>query len=120
MSPERAEGLGPKRRRWMLPLWAGLLLAVLAAQRATARSFDHGYWEAGDLTDATQAELLWYRLPVAAIVVIAAVFILGLRWWVPEKPTRAAIRIWGILASCLSAIISIGMSMFFYLEFYMD
>lgn len=121
LSPERPKLFGPKRRWWWLVLWAGSLLAVLVAQRMTAFSFESGYWEGGHLTDPTREELLWYRLPPAAIVLLAVIFFVGLRWWVPEKGTRGMIRVWGFFFSFLSILVSMGMSCFFsVLYFYMD
>jgi hypothetical protein len=98
-----------------------MLGAVLVVQRATAFAFDHGYWTPDGGTDATRAELLWYRLPVVAILLIAGVFLVGLRWWVPEKGTRSILRVWGVLFTLVSLLVSIGMSLFVsILYFYMD
>ena len=120
-SQGRPKLLGPKRRWWMLALWAGLLVAVLVVQRTTAHSFDHGYWTPRGPTDPTRAELLWYRLPIGAILLLAVVFLVGLRWWVPERGTRGILRAWGILFSFVSILVSIGMSLWFnILYFYMD
>ncbi|RPI59966.1 MAG: hypothetical protein EHM48_08015 [Planctomycetaceae bacterium] len=121
MSQDRPKLMGPRRRWWILGLWLLLLLAVLISQRATVHSFNTGHWTPSGNTDSTEAELLWYRLPVAGIVVIAVVFFIGLRWWVPEKGTRGIIRAWGIMASFMSLLISVGMSLWFMtFYFYMD
>ena len=116
----RPKLMGPRRRWWVLALWAALLLAVLVGQRATAHSFDHGYWTPDGPTEPTRAELLWYRLPIGAIVLLAVVFLVGLRWWGPEKGTRGILRVWGILLSYVSILVSIGISLWFDLHFYMD
>jgi len=118
LSQERPKLLGPKRRWWLLVLWAGLLLAVLFAQRATAFSFEHGYWTPDGFTDPTPEELLWYRLPLVAIVLIAVIFLVGLRWWVPEDGTRGILRVWGFFFSFLSFLVSVGISFWFHWYFY--
>jgi hypothetical protein len=96
-------------------------LAVLVAQRATVPSSTSGFWEGGQVTDSTRAELLWCRLPPTAIVLIAVIFFVGLRWCVPEKGTRGMIRAWGFFFRVLSTLVSFGMSCFFgILHFYTD
>ena len=110
----------PPRGLWMLALWAALLVAVLVGQWATAHSFDHGHWTPDGCTEPTGAELLWYRLPIGAIVLLAAVFFVGLRRWVSRKGTRGILFAWGILFSFVSILVSIGISLWFHVYFYMD
>ena len=121
LSQGRPKWLGPKRRWWLLVLWVGLLLAVLVVQWETVFSFDHGHWTPDGFTDPTSEELLWYRLPLVAIILIAVVFFVGLRWWSPEKGTRGMLRAWGFFFSFLSILVSIGISLWYsILYFYMD
>ena len=102
-------------------LWIGCILAVLVVQGLTAYSFEHGYWTPHGPTEPTAIELLWYRLPLCLIVLVAIAFFVGLRWWVPEKGTRSMIRVCGILPTFLGLVISYCISLWYrFLVFYMD
>jgi hypothetical protein len=119
--PKRPVLLGPKRRWWWFFLWVSLQVTVLVVQRSMVFSFPTGYWTPNGFTDSTPEELLWYRLPIAGILLLAVIFVLGLRWWVPEKGTRGILRAWGLLLTLVSIAISIGMSLYFsWFYFYMD
>ena len=111
---------GPRRRWWFLALWIGCILAIVATQKLSAHSFEHGYWTGGGLTEPTSIELLWYWLPLFLIVLVAIVFLVGLQWWVPEKGTRGMIRVWGLVPTFVGLLGSLGISTYFYLVFYMD
>ena len=109
----RPKLFGPRRRYWWLALWGGLLLAVLVVQRATAHSFERIDLMPDGTAVTTDAEVLWVQLPLVAIVVVAAAFLVGLGWLVPEKGSRGVIRAWGFLLSFLSLVASFVMSVWF-------
>jgi len=112
---------GPRKRWWWLRLWVGCILTILAAQKFTAHSFEHGHWTPSGFTEPTAIELLWYRLPLCFLVLLGVVFFVGLRWCVPEKGTRAFIRIFGILLTLLGLVMSLGISLWYHIfVFYMD
>jgi len=113
--------LGPRRRWWFLALWVGCILVILVAQKLTAYSFESGHWSPSGPTEPTTIEVLWYWLLLCLIVLVAIVFFVGLRWWVPEKGTRGMIRVCGILPTFVGLIISYGISLWYrFLVFYMD
>lgn len=112
---------GPRKRWLLLAIWVGLILAIVATQWLTRFSFEHGYWEGGGLTEPTTVELLWYWLPLFLIVVLAVVFLVGLRWWVPERATRGMIRVWGIVPTFAGLLASCCISLWYStIYFYMD
>ena len=54
-------------------------------------------------------------------MLLAIVFLAGLRWWVPEEGTRGALRGWGLLLTFVSVLVSMGISLWFpFFHFYMD
>ena len=97
-----------------------MLLAVMVTQWCTWGSFEHGYWTSEGFTPATTAETLWIRLPLPTIVLISVIFFVGVTWWVPEKGARGMIRVWGIHFFILSLLVSVGITFFGIVDFYMD
>ncbi len=105
--------LGPKRRWLVLGVWILLLVAIIATQYLTARSFNHGYWTQEDPIPTTQA-IIWYHLPLILIVAAFLFFTISARWFVPEKDTRTIIRAWGLLATEVAIICTLCISVWFY------
>lgn len=93
--------LGPRRRWWYLALWVGLLLAAHCAQW-TAGYWINAEWIPDWLAPTLRSGWLWLLLPPATAAVLAVVFLVGLRRWVPEKGTRNILLAWGAFFSVLS------------------
>ena len=111
-----------RMRYWrLLCIWLALLAATVIGQWFSAGTFKTGHWTPDGNTPETLVEKLWYRLPLAAIVLTSLLCFVAARWLIQEKRGRSITRIWGVLAALGALLVSMSMSFYYsFFIWYMD